>query len=352
LLPHEPPLQSAELPPTGGLVGPDPEDFSVDEIPAYEPSGSGEHSYIRISKRLWTTPDMIDAVARAAGVTAREVGAAGMKDKHAVTSQWISLPLASRPVDSWELPEGLNVLQISRHTNKLRTGHLRANRFRIRLVGVVDDAAGRAQAIADRLRQSGLTNYFGGQRFGHGGRNLAEAIRWLGSGKELRGRRRRFYAKLYPSVIQAEVFNRYLTARREHGIAGLLAGEVVRLRGSTSVFVVEDPERELSRLASGDILLSGPIVGPKANLQRGEPLQMEESAIQSLGLTRRQIESWGRLAPGTWRDLLVVLENLEVTEPAPNQLTLEFSLPAGSYATELLRQFTHAPHLAGARSQA
>ncbi|HEY3235093.1 MAG TPA: tRNA pseudouridine(13) synthase TruD, partial [Polyangiaceae bacterium] len=218
LLPHQPPLCSADLPTVGGRPGAEPEDFVVDEIPLYPASGKGEHWFVRVRKRLRTTPDMIEAVARAAGVSARDVGYAGMKDKQAVTTQWISVPAGCHRVEAWALPLGIEVLETARHDNKLRTGHLLANHFRIRLVGVQDEPLPRARAILHRLTERGLPNYFGAQRFGRDGSNLSLAVEWLlNGGQNKRGKRGRFYAKLYPSVIQAEVFNRYLSARLERG---------------------------------------------------------------------------------------------------------------------------------------
>src|SRR5512145_2423568 len=97
-IPSEPPRVASDLLPVGGHVGSTPTDFRVDEIPAYLPSGAGDHRYLRIEKRSMTTPELVHLCARSAGVNERDVGTAGLKDKHAVTSQWLSLPLRSRPV--------------------------------------------------------------------------------------------------------------------------------------------------------------------------------------------------------------------------------------------------------------
>lgn len=343
--PFEPPLLTGDLPAAGGAVGPEPEDFVVDEIPLAAPSGSGEHLYVRIKKRLWTTPDMLHAVARAAKVRERDIGSAGMKDKRAVTSQWVSLPPGAASTENWALPEGLEVLEAQPSGRKLRTGQLRGNRFHIRLVGI--DAAGyeRAEAICARLRETGLPNYFGAQRFGSGGNNLHEAMEWLARGASAEGRRGRFYKKLYPSVVQAEIFNRYLALRSEAGLDRLLEGEVVRLDGSRSVFVVEDPEAELPRLASGDIHLTGPIAGPRMKQPQGVPQELEARATSELGIGARELELMGRIADGTRRDLVVDVEGLEVEAARDGSLVVRFSLPSGSYATGVVRELTHAPFL-------
>ena len=129
-LPFDPPFCTSALPAVGGAIGPEPEHFRVDEIPAYAASGEGEHCYVRIEKRLLTTPEAVKLIAEVAGVDARDIGYAGLKDKHAVTTQWLSLPKKSVPAEQWKLPDRLRVLESSFHANKLRTGHLTGNRFR------------------------------------------------------------------------------------------------------------------------------------------------------------------------------------------------------------------------------
>lgn len=336
--PHEPP-PLAELPPAGGAIGPDPADFVVDEVPLYPLSGSGEHLWVRIQKTNMTTSDAIEAIARAAGVQARDVGSAGMKDKHAVTTQWLSLASAADPT-RLSLPERLVVLEHSRHENKLRTGQLRGNRFRIRLTGIAPDGIARARAIADALRERGLPNYFGAQRFGRGGENLARALEWCQRGAPMRGKRARFQAKLYASVIQSEIFNRYLSARSALGLERVIDGEVVRLEGSGSLFVVEEPAREQPRLAAGDLHLTGPLPGPKLRPARGAALELELRIASELGLDDAMLAALARHAPGTRRDLVVVPEGLELGELGASELELAFFLPAGAYATELVRRFT------------
>src|SRR5690242_8130075 len=126
MTPHLPPIWTADLPAAGGRIGPSPEDFRVDEVPLYAASGTGEHLYVRIEKTGMNTRDAVRALARAAGVQPSEIGTAGMKDKHAVTSQWMSLPArGTPPPETWILGDRLRVLETSRHGNKLRTGHLK-----------------------------------------------------------------------------------------------------------------------------------------------------------------------------------------------------------------------------------
>lgn len=335
--PHEPAVFHDDLPTLGGSIGAEPEDFIVDERPLYEPSGEGAHVYVRLRKTNATTRDAIRALARAAGVKDRDIGSAGMKDKVAVTSQWLSLPESCRPPETWELPANLEVIETSRHKNKLRTGHSNGNLFQIRVVG----ARGDSSAHVDRLRSRGLPNYFGPQRFGFGGRNLGDALRWL-RGDEKRGRRKSFQNQLLASVLQSELFNRYTSARIALGLDAPLAGEVLRLHGSTSSFRCESPDEDQPRLVSGDVHLLGPMVGPKMLPAGGRALELEASVQSELGLTDADLETLGRFAPGTRRDLWLHPEGLEAG-PEQDSLAVSFSLPAGSYATQVIRELTHAP---------
>jgi len=332
------------LPAIDAQIGAAVEDFVVDEVPLYPRSGEGEHCYVRVEKRGLTTPAMVRAVTRAAGVDERDVGYAGLKDKHAVTTQWLSLPSKARPPSEWQLPDGIVVLEESRHSNKLRTGHLLGNRFRITLDTPDTGALEKASAIGGVLKSRGLYNYFGGQRFGRRGDGLGQALGWLREGAKLHGLPR-FLTKLYPSVIQAEVFNRYFSARRALGLDRLLTGEVVRLDGAGAMFSVEDAEREAPRLASGDIHLTGPIFGPKARPASADAAALEDASIAELGLSSEARDKLARLAPGTRRDLIAPITDLSLSWAAVGRLEVEFSLPSGSYATEVIRQLTHSPFL-------
>jgi tRNA pseudouridine13 synthase len=341
-----PPIATSDLPGTGGTIGPEPEDFQVDEIPLYALSGDGEHVYVRVRKRRMTTREAVGVIARAAGVPQSEIGTAGMKDKHAITTQWMSLPARrAKPVEAWALPEGLSVVEASRHGNKLRTGHLRGNRFRIRIVDGDADAGSKAADIVLRLRERGLPNYFGAQRFGRDGGNLADALAWIerdarGEG----GRTAPFERKLFASVLQSEVFNRYATARMELGLAEPLVGEVVRLEGTGSLFAVDDAEREMPRWKSNDIHPTGPMIGPKMRKAHGAALALEDAAVQSVGLTPDVLARLGKFADGTRRDLLLLPEDLRVeAEKEGGALVVEVSLPAGSYATQVIREFSREP---------
>lgn len=346
LSPLIPPRRYPNLPVVGGRLGLEPEDFQVDEVPLYPLAGEGQHLFVRLKKREITTPQLVREVARAAGVRDRDVGVAGMKDKHAVTTQWLSLLSheASAP-ESWQLPEGVELLEVSHHHNKLRTGHVAGNHFRIRLTEVPHPQA--AQAIVDAIANEGLPNYFGAQRFGTELNNLEQALEFFDQMASRQGRSRskapRFKLKLFPSVVQAEVFNRYLMSRLHAGLDELLEGEVVRLDQSSKVFVVERPEEEQPRLVARDIIQTGPIWGPKMRAAERAARELEQAALDSLSLTESQLRVLSDLAPGSRRDLIVYPEDVQVqtlTETGRVSLQLSFFLPSGAYATELIRQLT------------
>jgi tRNA pseudouridine13 synthase len=342
---HEPERLANDLPPVGGRVGPNPEDFRVDEVLDFVPSGSGEHRFVRIEKRGMNSQDALRVIARAAGVRERDAGSAGMKDKHAITTQWLSLPARSTEPSQWQLPENLRVLEATLHDKKLRTGQQAGNRFVIRMVDVHEQGALRARAVVERLLERGMPNYFGAQRFGYGGQNLARALSWLSEPAERRRRAPRFAQKLNSSVIQSEIFNRYLSARLSLDFSAPLKGEVVRLDGTHTTFVVDDPDSERPRWQTRDIHPTGPMPGPRMRPARDDALALEERVLGELGLAAESLEALSDHAPGTRRDLVAMPEGFELTPGPPGELTLSFFLPSGSYATELLRQLTGTPFL-------
>jgi len=317
------------------------EDFHVEEIPAYAPSGSGEHCLVLLEKRDLTTPAAIRRLCGALGLDPAAAGYAGLKDRHGVTRQWISLhQVEPQRVRAVEL-EGLRVLEAQLHHNKLRPGHLRGNRFEVVLRGTVDDAMERARAVLGRLTREGLPNYFGDQRFGREGDNAAEGLRLLRGELKLRDR---FKRRLLASALQSALFNDVLAVRTSQGmLRRIWGGEVLQRVDSGGLFISDPCERDLDqrRLDAGELCITGPICGPRMPLPApgSQALELEQQVFQQHGVTPEAFGALGRIARGGRRPLTVQVESATV-EQVPDGLRLTFSLPPGAYATVLLREVT------------
>lgn len=325
------PWNTADLTPLSGHLRRVSEDFYVDEIPAYLPSGEGPHWYVRLRKRDLTSERARDMLARAAGVKPRDVGMAGRKDRHGITTQWMSLPKA--PVDPED--ERLEILEISQHRNKLKTGHVRGNTFRIRLTGGAEEAEARLPALLARI-EGGVPNYFGAQRFG---RQPPADLASLAA--PLSDRRRAKEARFVASAVQSVIFNRWLGDRVLDGLLHqVIAGDVLQKTETGGMFCTEDPAVDGPRLEAGEIVPAGPMVGPKMYPATGEALAREARAAAAVGLTDEISAALAPLAPGTRRPALLKPHNL-TSEIEGEDLWLSFSLPSGAYATTILGVLTH-----------
>jgi tRNA pseudouridine13 synthase len=331
------PLVTADLPGSGGTVRAAPEDFRVDEVPAYLPAGTGPHLYLRVEKRGRTTRDAVRALARALGVPERDAGFAGMKDKDAVTTQWLSFPVARDPDPAALAAPGLAVLEVSRHGNKLRTGHVRANVFSILVRG--GDPA-RARAAAEALAARGLPNFFGPQRFGAQGRNAAVG-RALLCGEESpevrRAARDRFLRRLSISAYQALLFNRWLAERMGDGLlAAALRGDVMKKLDTGGLFDCADPAADGPRVARFEISPAGPMFGHRLRAASGEALAREERVLRAEGISLADFARGGGEAEGTRRAARLPAR-IAIEEEAGGYRA-RFELPRGSYATVVLRE--------------
>jgi tRNA pseudouridine13 synthase len=330
------PYLTSALPGIGGVLRTVPEDFIVDEIGAYSPTGAGDHVFVRIEKRGLTTAQAVQRIARALGVSERDVGVAGMKDRHAVTRQWLSLPPPVTPEQATALAlDDVRVLEAARHGHKLRTGHVRANRFVLRVRGVGADAEARAKAILDVLaRPPGAPNFYGEQRFGREGDNAARGRELLAGGKPPRDRK---LARLLVSALQSELFNAWLTARMTDGLyARVLAGDVLHKLGG-GMFTCEDAATDEPRVAAGEVVVTGPMFGDKMRAAAGDAGAREDAILAAAGLAKGSFASVRAIAEGTRRDA-----SIQVGEPsvAAEGETLEvaFTLPGGAYATTVMRE--------------
>lgn len=327
-----------------------PEDFVVDEIPLYTPAGEGGHTFVRVEKIDATTEEIARALARAAGVAPRDVGYAGRKDRRAVTRQWLSVPaLDPERALALDLPRA-RVLEAARHPHKLRTGHLRANRFEITLRGLDAEGGARARMRLAECERVGFPNRFGAQRFGHDGDNAVRGAALLSGRERLRDRRA---ARFLVSALQAAVFNQVL-ARRPVPLDALECGDVARVEASGGLFVVEDLAREAPRAAAFEISATGPIFGTREIGPSGEPLRREREAVAAHG-----IDPDLPLAPppglrvrGARRALRARPEAASLESRDAETWMLCVTLDPGCYATVLVEELLRPRHPSNAATHA
>lgn len=317
-------------------------DFVVEEIPAYEPSGAGEHLFVWLQKEGMAAEVLMRHVARTLQIDTSEIGCAGLKDTRAITRQYISVPAATMPHLAALDNEHVTVLGHALHGNKLKTGHLKGNRFSIRIPDQSPDNAARAAVIAEHLTKHGFANFYGPQRFG-GGDTLELGLALLAAGPKnhLPNRKvSRMLRRLALSSVQSALFNQVLNKRLAHNILHtVLTGDVCLVRVSGGPFVSDDAARETQRLKEQEIVTAGPMFGPKMRAAQGEALALELEVLQSAGLGREMFRGYGKLLQGTRRANIVWPQGLALTYDAAETLTLTFELPPGSYATVLLREF-------------
>jgi tRNA pseudouridine13 synthase len=315
-----------------------PEDFRVEELPAYEPSGRGDHVWMWIEKRSLSTLDLLHELAAGLDRDEREFGIAGLKDAQAVSRQWVSLEHGDFERCKALRGERFEVLATSRHGNKLRMGHLRGNRFVVVLRGTAPGDLDKARQALAELTQLGVPNYFGEQRFGKRGANLQKGLDVLrGNPRASAARMPRRVFGLVISAVQSEVFNRVVAARRDE-VHLLQAGDLAFLHKNGAVFAVEDAAREQPRADAFEISPTGPMPGPEMPLPGGRPLEIEQQALADLGVAAEVFEGLPfRLARGERRPLRVPVSDVDAAE-ADGGLRLSFSLPRGAYATAVLRE--------------
>jgi tRNA pseudouridine13 synthase len=341
---------TAELVGTGGLIKAQPEDFIVEELPAYLPSGEGAHTFLLVEKRGLTTAEAVQRLARALAFRREDAGAAGQKDRQAVTRQWISVPNIDPARALAVTVDDVRVLEAKRHGNKLRTGHLVGNRFRITLRGTRDGVT-RARAIVEQLASSGMPNYFGAQRFGARGDNAARGRALLVPPTDASETLRRprlpgAERRLLVSAYQSELFNRYLDARCDDGLlTRALFGDVLKKSDTGGLFTVDADADAIAaaqtRLDTGAVVVTGPMFGHKMMAPpAGSPARAREDALLAAeGIDAAAFASMGKLAEGTRRPLLVPVAHAEVGPgPEPDAVLLVFTLPPGAYATVLLAE--------------
>ena len=335
-----------------GTIKARPEDFVVEEIPAYSPLGEGEHVFVRFTKRDVTTLDAVRAIARALGCDPREAGAAGMKDKRAVATQTISVraPHGTAVRDVVERARrldlhGIHVHEAVPHGNKLKTGHLSGNRFEIVVRAIAPDRFDEAGRALDAIAREGVPNAFGAQRFGVAGDNAERALAWL-RGEE-RGPRDRRTLRLLWSSLQSSVFNAVLEKRVEDGTWALpLAGDLLKLRASGGLFSCDDVTTDRERAATGELSPTGPIIGPRMRWPEGAPAALERKIADQILGEGADLSRARALGDGSRRALRVWAQDLcWARRPADEGddssaltacMRVSFVLPKGAYATTVL----------------
>jgi tRNA pseudouridine13 synthase len=311
-----------------------PSDFIVEELPAFDASGEGEHLLLEVEKTGMNTAFAAKSLAAWAGIGEMGVGYAGLKDRHAVTRQRFSLHLPRRVApspDTLDVP-GLRVLSQAWHQRKLPRGALAGNRFTLRL----RDVAGDPDAIDARLRAiaaGGIANYFGEQRFGHGGGNVSMARRLFAGARV--GREQR---SIYLSAARSTLFNAVLGARIAAGDWNTgREGEVWMLDGTQSIFGPEPATEALrARAAAQDIHPTGPMWGSGCLRSEAAAQALELDVVQAHADLRAGLEAAGLRQER--RALRVRVRELAWRHEDDGALLLEFALMPGAYATELLAE--------------
>ncbi len=324
-----------------------PDDFIVEEIPAYEASGEGEHLFVTFRKTGITTIQAVEQVAAALDIDPRMAGRAGLKDRHAIATQTVSLPFPiARGEEAESLLAGLaseplEVLACKRHLNKLKPGHLKGNRFRITLRGLHGEAADTLAAAFQTLAH--VPNGFGAQRFGARGDNAERALSWVRG--EWRGPRQRGKQKLLFSALQSKLFNEVLARRVAEGThANVIEGDLVKKLESGGMFLVsaQDLANTRQRAQSGELCATGPMFGAKMRWPEGPAQQLEEEILAAAALSRDDLKRFKAAGAGTRRPfLLPIAQRSTESRPAEGVLVVSFVLPKGGYATTVLSEICH-----------
>ena len=334
------PFITPDLPGIGGEIKDEPGHFVVEEIPLYEPSGQGDHIFVRLTREGWTTRRLARALAVLFELREVDVGYAGLKDKQALVTQTVSLylPAVDEASAAGHIEEALpvRVLWARRHQRKLKTGHLLGNHFTILLKGPDREGPAWADDIAEALKSGGLPNYYGPQRFGIGGENIRRGREAL----EGRGPRRHWLRRFMLSAYQAFLFNAWLAERISVGLFDrLLNGDVAKKTDTGGLFEIEDSERERPRFEAGEITYTGPIYGGRMRWAGGQAGDLERNILERFKVTVDMLRR-ARL-DGSRRPAKLFISDLTV-RPDPVGLSFSFSLPKGAYATTVLREFIKA----------
>ena len=310
-------------------------DFVVKEQLGYDMSGDGEFVAVKVRKTDCNTLFVGEQLAKFAGISARNMSYAGLKDRKAVTEQWFSLQMPGQPTPDFSQfsLEGVEILDVTRHQRKIRIGSLQGNHFEILLRNA--EETNELKVRLDFLAKNGFPNYFTEQRFGRDGNNLTQALRWANGEIKVKDRHKRSF---YLSAARSEIFNLIVSKRMELDLAQqILVGDVLQLNGSHSWFVVDESEdlaQLQQRLAQQDVLLTAPLIGEeeKSAVDFEHEIFAQHQAL--FALMRQERMKAAR------RPILMQPQQFQ-WKFEPNGLRLQFDLPAGSYATALIRELVN-----------
>lgn len=316
-----------------------PDDFIVDELPAYLPCGEGEHLYLHIEKRELSTTAVVRALCSRFRLRESDVGYAGRKDERAVSRQWLSVP-ARALLDDAGAPRiadvealGVRVLEHARHKNKLRLGHLRGNTFTVWLgveQGALDEEALRARLA---LVAEGIPNLFGAQRFGPGDDSLRQGERFVARHQRARSRKETFWV----SVVQSSLFNAWLADRVDDGSWRTpLDGDILWKLPSQAPFECTDPQADAPRAAAREVVVTGPLFGAAMRSPQREALTRESRSLGSRGVEVSALAAHPAFEVGARRAACLWPFDISHTL-GEGGLTLRFSLAKGAFASVVLR---------------
>ncbi|MCE0494201.1 tRNA pseudouridine(13) synthase TruD [Vibrio salinus] len=312
-----------------------PEDFIVLEKPGFEFSGSGEHLLVKIRKTGENTKFVANELAKSCGVKSRDVSWAGLKDRHAVTEQWLSvyLPDGQTPDFSGFLASHpqVQILDITRHHKKLRPGDLQSNTFNIALTDVsdVDDVIARLKQV----KQLGVPNYFGQQRFGNNGNNLSEARRW---GKENVRTRNQNKRSMYLSTARSWIFNHIVSKRIETGcFDSFIAGDIALENGEPVLVKADMLDSWNQKVTQNQAVITAAMAGDNALPTEEDALLLEQPVLDSEPDLMKLI--CGNRMRHDRRNIALYPEELD-WQCDDNRVIVNFSLGAGSFATSILRE--------------
>lgn len=346
------PFLTASIPGVGGRIRTTPEDFQVVERPLYVPCGTGEHLYVRVTKRGLSTLELVQRFSSALGLKASAIGVAGLKDARAVTTQMVSLHgveadrLTRMPIDD----RVLAIEVLGRHRNRLRTGHHAGNTFRLVIRDIAQHAEETIPLMVEMLLRRGVPNYFGPQRQGREGDNYRTGAALL-IDKARRDKLSRAKRMWYLSCYQSYLFNRML-ARRIERLDRIMTGDWAMKADNGACFLVDDADREQPRADRFEISPTGILFGSRVSWAVGEPGEIEQVVLAEEGTTREQLVQAAKECGfrGERRSLRIRLLELEWAL-AGSALTLSFTLPPGAYATSVLRELMKSPEMSGSSTR-